>query len=53
MSETVNQIAQWAGVAILVALAVVYILGWIRGRKSSCDCCELKDSCSKNKSKKQ
>ena len=51
MSEEANSIFQWAGVVILIGFAVVYILGWFRGKKSACDSCGLKDNCSKRNKK--
>ncbi|MCM1297507.1 MAG: hypothetical protein NC311_18365 [Muribaculaceae bacterium] len=46
MSDT---FLQWIGVVVLIAFAVVYIVGHLRGRKSACGACELRDKCEKKK----
>lgn len=46
-----DSILQWTGVIVLLAFAIAYIVGWIRGRRSSCSSCELRDCCKKRNDK--
>lgn len=48
-----NSIFQYIAVALLVVISAIYFYNLFTRKDSGCDCCELKNSCKKSKSKKK
>ncbi len=45
----INQILQWAGIVLLLIIALGLTFGWFGKKQTGCNCCEFKDKCEKNK----